>query len=73
MNSDIEMLIAISKGYKIAAARLEELRIKEIKESSTANALLSFDLAFKSIIKNQMARKTYPLGKAQREFFGVDV
>ncbi|NOT47341.1 MAG: hypothetical protein HOP17_06275 [Acidobacteria bacterium] len=73
MNSDIKMLIAIAAGYKTAAPRLEQLRIKEIKDSKTADALRSFDLAFKSIIKNPMDRKTYPLSKAQRVFFGIDV
>jgi hypothetical protein len=73
MNSDIEMLSAISAGYRRAADRLESLRIKDIRESDTAAALQSFDLAFRSIMKNPMHRRTYPLTKAQRRFLGVDL
>ncbi|MGD9563212.1 MAG: hypothetical protein AB7F88_13495 [Pyrinomonadaceae bacterium] len=73
MNSDLEMLAAISNGYRAAAPRLEELRIKEIRRSDTANAIRSFELAFRSIIRSPMERKTFPLGKAQRIFLGVDV
>lgn len=73
MNSDIESLSAIAAGFTRAASRLEKLRIIEIKDSDTGRALQSFDLAFKAALKNPMVRETYPLSKAQRIFFGVDV
>lgn len=73
MNSDLQMLSMISAGYKRAAERLELLRVKDIRESNTDAALRSFDLAFRSIMQNPIDRETYPLNKAQRLFFGVDV
>jgi hypothetical protein len=73
MNSDLQTLSAISAGYKRAASRLEQLRIKDISESDTAKAIQAFDLAFKSCMRNPVLRPTYPLNKAQRIFFGIDL
>lgn len=73
MNSDIESLSATAAGFKRAAHRLEQLRIKDIRDSNTATALQSFDLAFKFALQNPLVRETHPLSKAQRIFFGVDV
>ena len=70
VNSDIQSLAAISAGYRREAARLEELRIKVIRESDTINALRSFDLAFKFAIKNSDKRMSVGLSKAQRVLFG---
>ncbi len=72
MNSDIESLAAISAGFKRGAVRLEELRINDIKASDTESALRSFDLAFKSALKNPFDRKTVGLTRLQRVLFGVD-
>lgn len=73
VNSDIESLKAIAAGFKRAGDRLEKLRIKDIRESNTATALQSFNLAFKTAIKSGMIKETFPLTKAQRRLFGVDV
>lgn len=72
MNSDIETLAAISAGYRRGSERLEEQRIKDIRESNTAMALESFDLAFKSAMRFPLVRETFGLTKIQRVLFGVD-
>lgn len=72
MNSDIETLAAISAGFKRGEARLEEQRIKDIRESNTELALQSFDLMFKSALLHPTEKKTVALSKLQRVLFGVD-
>ena len=71
-NSDIQSLAAISAGYRCGAARLEELRIKDIRESDTIRAVQSFDLAFKFALKHSVERRTVGLTKAQRILFGAE-
>ncbi len=71
MNSDIQSLAAISAGYRREAGRLEELRIKDIRESDAIRAMQSLDLAFKFAIKHASERRTKGLTKAQRVLFGA--
>ena len=72
MNSDIETLAAISAGYRRGHDRLEELRIKEIRESDIVTAFSSFDQAFKSALMLATPRETRGLSKLERVLFGVD-
>lgn len=71
MNPDIASLAAISAGYRRAAVRLEELRIKDIRESNTARAIQSFDLAFRFAVAHSADRPTEGLTRAQRVLFGL--
>lgn len=68
----IETLAAISAGYRRGHKRLEQLRIKDIRESNTELALQAFDIAYKSTKERPLARKTFGLTKLQRVLFGVD-
>jgi hypothetical protein len=72
MSCDAEMLATLSASYKRNAALLERLRREDIRSSNTENAIRSFDLAFKSILRNPIERKTYVLSKAQRALLGVE-
>jgi hypothetical protein len=72
MSNDAEMLAALSASYRRNATFLERLRREEIRSSNTAQAIRSFDLAFKTMLRDPLVRKTYPLSKAQRALLGVD-
>ena len=63
----------IAEGFERGKARLEAIRIQEIENSHTPSAIRAFDLAFKAAIKRSNERKTFPLNKFQRIFFGVDI
>lgn len=72
MNSDTEMLASISAGYRRGFARLEELRLKEIRESNIVTALPAFDMAFKSALLLEPQSETVGLTRLQRVLFGID-
>ena len=71
MNPDISSLAAISAGYRREAARLEELRIKDIRESDAVRAMRSFDVAFRFAIAHSADRPSVGLTRAQRVLFGI--
>lgn len=72
MSSDAKMLAALSASYKRNAPLLEKLRRSDIRSSNTEKAIRSFDLAFKSALRDPIIRKSYSLSKAQRILLGVD-
>jgi hypothetical protein len=63
----------IGAGFERAQARLEAMRVQDIKNSHTSSAIRAFDFAFKAALKRSVERETFPLNKYQRIFFGVDV
>ncbi len=46
------------KAWENTSKKLEELRIKEIKNADTAQAILNLDLAFQSAIRLNKPRKS---------------
>ena len=72
MSSDAEMLAILAASYKRNAPLLERLRRNDIRSSNTEQAIRSFDLAFKAVLRNPIIRKTYPLTKAQSALLGVE-
>jgi hypothetical protein len=73
VNSDIESLRMIAAGFQRGHARLEAIRVQQIRNSHTPSAIRAFDLAFKAAMNRSVERETFPLNKYQRIFFGVDL
>lgn len=72
MNSDIESRIAMMRGFKSGRIQLEELRVKEIRESDITIQLPAFNGLFEASMASGIPRIPYPLSKAMRVYFGVD-
>ena len=66
-------LIAWQNGFRRAHARLEALRVREIRESDIVRDLPSFDVAFKSALylRPGAPDETVGLTKLQRALFGL--
>ena len=71
-NPDIDSLAAIMRGYKNGHARLEELRIKEIRASDIVKSLPLFNSLFRMAVKNQIRTHPAPLTRQMRAYLGVD-
>jgi len=72
MNSDIESMAAIMRGFRNGHERLEALRIKEIRESDITVQLTLFNGLFEASLTSGIPRKPYGLSKAMRVYFGVE-
>ena len=69
---DLPDLIRWKRGFERGAAKLEEIRRKEIRASDTIAAIPRFDGLFEMAIRDPFPKKTYPLSKAMRVFLGID-
>lgn len=72
MNSDIETLASWIAGFKRGHDRLEQLRIKEIRESDIVKSISAFDLAFESAKELGLPRKPRALTKCERVLLSVE-
>ena len=72
MNSDIETLASWIAGFKRGNDRLEQLRIKEIRESDIVKSISAFDLAFESAKQLGISREARMLSKCERVLLSVE-
>lgn len=72
MNSDIETLRSWIEGFRRGHDRLEELRIKEIRESNIVTSISAFDLAFESAKQLGLPREARALTKCERILLSVE-
>lgn len=72
MNSDIESLAAISRGFRNAKERLHALRVKEIRESDIRLQLSGFNGLLEHALRNKIDRKPVRLGRAMRVFLAIE-
>jgi len=69
---DLPDLIRWKRGFERGAAKLEEIRRKEIRASDAVTAIPRFDGLFEMAIRNPFPKKTHHLSKAARVFLGID-
>ncbi|MGE3466932.1 MAG: hypothetical protein AB7J13_08365 [Pyrinomonadaceae bacterium] len=69
---DLPDMVRWKRGFERGAAKLEEIRRKEIRASNTVKAIPRFDGLFEMAIRNPFPKKTYPLSKATRIYLGID-
>jgi len=69
---DLPDMVRWKRGFERGAAKLEEIRRKEIRAADTVTAISRFDGLFEMAIRNPFPKKTYPLSKAARIFLGID-
>lgn len=72
VNSDIEPLGSWIAGFKRGHDRLEELRMKEIRESDIVTSISAFELAFESAKKLGLPREARSLSKVERILLSVE-
>jgi len=70
---DLPDLIRWKRGFERGAVKLEEIRREEIRKSDISKCYSAWDGFFKHAKQQNFPRTTYPLSKAMRVFFGVDV
>lgn len=72
MKSDVSDIVAIMRGFRDGQDRLEQLRMKEIRESSIVRSLPLFTGVFRMAIKDQLPRRPVALSKTLRMYLGVE-